>query len=79
MRFPNLDTEVKEFSKAEEIPGKMQMNLEDPKLLHSIIQSDEETIDDGKLIKDQSKLIQALSIKVRELEDSYCKLLSEKD
>ncbi|MBD3361382.1 VWA domain-containing protein [Candidatus Woesearchaeota archaeon] len=46
------EREVNEFSKAEEYQGKLQMQLLDDKLMHSVLQDDNKAIDDGKIIED---------------------------
>ncbi len=48
----STERETKEFSKAEEYQGKLQMQLLDEKLMHSVLQDDQKTIDDGKIIED---------------------------
>ncbi len=49
--FPNRDVEVKGFSAAEELSGKMQFSGVDEKLMHAVIENDQDTITDGKLIE----------------------------
>jgi len=46
------ERDVKEFSKAEECTGKLQIQLLEDKLMHSILQDDKKTIEDGKIIED---------------------------
>ncbi|MBW2968837.1 VWA domain-containing protein [Candidatus Woesearchaeota archaeon] len=46
------EREVNEFSKAEEYQGKLQMQMQDDKLMHAVLQDDKKTIDDGKIIED---------------------------
>jgi len=48
----STEREVGEFSKAEEYQGKLQMQLLDDKLMHSVLEDDQKTIDDGKIIED---------------------------
>lgn len=48
----NYEQEVKEFSKAEEAEGSLQMQLVEDKLMHSVLQHDQQTIDDGKVIEE---------------------------
>lgn len=48
----SAEREVKEFSKADEYRGKLQMQLLDEKLMHAVLQDDQKTIDDGKIIED---------------------------
>lgn len=48
----STEQEVKEFSKAEQSEGSLQMQLVEDKLMHSILQHDQETIDDGKIIEE---------------------------
>ncbi len=44
--------EIRSFSKAEELTGKLsKQNVED-KLMHSVLENDKKTIEEGKLIKD---------------------------
>jgi len=47
-------TEIKELSEVEELKGKLTKQSEENKLMHSVLENDEETIDDGKTIKDAS-------------------------
>src|SRR3989339_1871589 len=44
--------EVKELSKAEEISGKLQFQQLEDKFMHSVLENDKKTIDNGKLISD---------------------------
>lgn len=48
----STEQEVKEFSKAEQAEGSLKMQLVEDKLMHSILQHDEKTIDDGKIIEE---------------------------
>ena len=45
-------TEIKELSEVEELKGKLTKQSEENKLMHSVLENDEETIDDGKTIKE---------------------------
>jgi len=50
--YGSEDLEVKEFSKSEQLDGKLSFqNLED-KFMHSVMENDKKTIDEGKLISD---------------------------
>ena len=44
--------QIKSFSKAEEITGKLSKQDIEDKLMHSVIENDKKTIEEGKLIKD---------------------------
>ncbi|MBI2660266.1 VWA domain-containing protein [Candidatus Woesearchaeota archaeon] len=44
--------EVKEFSKADEISGKLAFQQLEDKFMHSVLENDRKTIDSGKLISD---------------------------
>lgn len=46
------DVELKEFSKAEELSGKLAFQQLEDKLMHSVLENDKKTIDSGKLISD---------------------------
>ena len=46
------EQEFKELSKAEEAEGKLSTSLEDNKLMHSVLNSDKKTIDQGNLIEE---------------------------
>lgn len=48
----SAEREADKFSKAEEYQGKLQIQLLDDKLMHSVLQDDQKTIDDGKIIED---------------------------
>ncbi|MBI2661541.1 VWA domain-containing protein [Candidatus Woesearchaeota archaeon] len=48
----NSPVEVKEFSKAEEIQGKLSFQDLEDKFMHSVLENDKKTIDEGKLISD---------------------------
>jgi Mg-chelatase subunit ChlD len=48
--FDSLPADVKGFSRAEELTGKLRFQDVDEKLMHSVIENDKEKIDDGKLI-----------------------------
>jgi Mg-chelatase subunit ChlD len=53
--IPNTNysnTNLKEKEKAEELSGKLQFQNMDDKLMHSVIENDKETIDDGKLLNE---------------------------
>ena len=45
-------TEVKEISKAEEIKGKLDFQHIEDKLMHSVLDNDKNTIENGKLLND---------------------------
>lgn len=45
------ETKIKETSPAEEVSGKLA-SQDEPKLMHSVLQNDKKTIEDGKTIKD---------------------------
>ncbi len=44
--------ELKEIAKAEEAQGKLQSNLLDQKLMRSVLENDQQTIEEGRLIED---------------------------
>ena len=46
------EVEVKEFSKAEECQGKLEMQLLEDKLMHSVLQNDKKVIDEGKIVEE---------------------------
>lgn len=46
------DVKLKEFSKAEELSGKLAFQQLEDKLMHSVLENDKKTIDSGKLISD---------------------------
>ena len=46
------DVELKEFSKAEELSGKLAFQQLEDKFMHSVLENDKKTIDTGKLISD---------------------------
>ncbi len=48
----STDAEVKQFSKAEECQGKLEINLIEDKLMHSVLQNDKKVIDEGKIIEE---------------------------
>jgi len=48
----STEQEVKEFSKAEEAEGSLQMQFVEDKLMHSVIEHDQQAIDDGKTIEE---------------------------
>ena len=52
--IPNIDSETKieEASKIEELTGKLDKEDSHDKLMHSVIENDEDTVNDGKLISD---------------------------
>lgn len=53
MVIPNTgDDPFEELSKAEELSGKLDKQSEEDKLMHSVVEHDDNTIDDGKLISD---------------------------
>jgi Mg-chelatase subunit ChlD len=47
----STESQVAELSKAEELKGSLQPNFSDDKLMHSVLENDKETIDEGKLIE----------------------------
>jgi Mg-chelatase subunit ChlD len=49
---PNEDVSVEEFEKTDELSGKMDSDPEEQKLMHSVMENDEQTIEDGHLIQD---------------------------
>lgn len=46
------DVDVKEAIEAEELQGKLGSQNQENKLMHSVLENDKETIEDGRLIKD---------------------------
>lgn len=48
----SIDVEIKDVSKIEEVSGKLAVNTEEDKLMHSVLENDKKTIDDGKLLKE---------------------------
>jgi Mg-chelatase subunit ChlD len=46
------DVSVEVEEEAEELTGKMDSNPEDQKLMHSVMENDEQTVNDGKLLQD---------------------------
>ncbi len=48
----NAAVQVKEFSKAEEMQGSLSFQDLEDKFMHSVLENDKKTIDDGKLISD---------------------------
>ena len=46
------DVKLKEFSKAEELSGKLAFQQLEDKLMHSVLENDKKIIDSGKLISD---------------------------
>jgi Mg-chelatase subunit ChlD len=46
------DVSVEEGEEAEELSGKMDSNPEEEKLMHSVMENDEQTIEDGHLVQD---------------------------
>lgn len=48
----NFPAHVKEFSKAEEIQGSLSFQDLEDKFMHSVLENDKKTIDEGKLISD---------------------------
>lgn len=55
MIHPDVVVQVDEFSSIEELQGKLSISKDD-KLLHSVIDNDKETIDEGKVIKESINL-----------------------
>jgi len=45
-------TEIKELSEAEELTGNLSREKEEDRMMHSVLENDKETIDDGKTIKE---------------------------
>ncbi|MGM5482856.1 MAG: vWA domain-containing protein [Nanobdellota archaeon] len=45
-------TEIKEQEKAEELSGKLQFQSMEDKLMHSVLENDKETIEQGKMLND---------------------------
>ncbi len=52
MSTRNIGTEIKDSSNIEEASGSLSSNNEEDKLMHSVLENDKNTIEDGKLIKD---------------------------
>ncbi len=50
--IPSKDTQVKNHEKAEELTGKLQFQAMDDKLMHSVMENDQETIEQGKLLNE---------------------------
>ncbi|MFH0977912.1 MAG: VWA domain-containing protein [Candidatus Woesearchaeota archaeon] len=48
--FDRSPTDVLEFSKAEELSGKLRSQNEEEKLMHSVVENDADTVKDGKLV-----------------------------
>ena len=46
------EIELKEFSKADEMQGKLSFQQLEDKFMHSVLENDKKTIDSGKLISD---------------------------
>ncbi|MBU0461225.1 MAG: VWA domain-containing protein [Nanoarchaeota archaeon] len=44
--------EISNFSRAEEITGKLEFNAVDDKLMHSVLENDQEKLNEGKIIED---------------------------
>ena len=51
MRFPNREVQITTFSIAEELSGKMQFSGVDEKLMHAVIDNDQDIIKEGKMIE----------------------------
>ena len=47
-----LNAEFEKLEETEELTGKMSSNPEDQKLMHSVMENDKETIDEGRVIND---------------------------
>src|SRR3989338_7870368 len=47
---PNSDVELKDLDKIDEINGKLKREFADDKLLHSVLENNNETINNGKII-----------------------------
>ncbi len=52
MIYGSEEIELKEFSKADELSGKLQFQQLEDKFMHSVLENDKKTIDSGKLISD---------------------------
>lgn len=50
--MPYQKTEVKEQEKAEELSGKLQFQALEDKLMHSVMENDQQTIEQGKMLND---------------------------
>ncbi len=50
--MPSKETKVKEHEEAEELTGKLQFQSLDDKLMHSVMENDQETIEQGKLLNE---------------------------
>ena len=50
MIYGSEEIELKELSKAEQLTGKLQFQQLEDKFMHSVLENDKKTIDDGKLI-----------------------------
>lgn len=51
-RTPTTQTQIEKTSKAEEQNGKLASQLEEQKLMHSVLQNDKTIIDEGKIIQE---------------------------
>lgn len=49
--FSREQIELKEINKAEEVTGKLEFNDVDEKLMHSVLENDKNTIEEGKIIE----------------------------
>ncbi len=49
---PDVDIKVQKKEQAEELSGQLDSQTDEDKLMHSVIENDQETIDEGKVIKD---------------------------
>ena len=52
VRVFDLDVELNELEQIEEIEGSLSTQLQEDKLMHSVLEGDKKTIEDGKLIQD---------------------------
>ena len=50
--MPSDNVKIKEQEKAEELDGKLQFQAMDDKLMHSVMENDQQTIEQGKLLND---------------------------
>ena len=48
----DLDTQIKDLEPIEEIEGSLSTQLQEDKLMHSVLEGDKKTVEDGKLIQD---------------------------
>ncbi|MBW3003765.1 VWA domain-containing protein [Candidatus Woesearchaeota archaeon] len=55
MIYPDVSVDIDEFSSAEELQGKLSLS-QDQKLMHSVLENDQDTIDEGKVLKESINL-----------------------